>query len=63
MVYPCCLTCQRVQTPLGIAGTPTFSWKLQSDERNQVQTAYRLRAASTAALLETPDLFDSGKVL
>ena len=63
MVFPWDLTCQRVQTPLGVADAPTFSWKLRSEERNQVQTAYRLRAASAEELLDTPDLYDSGKVI
>lgn len=63
MIYPDALTCQRVPNPLGLAGSPTFSWKLTSKDRNQQQTAYRIQAASTGALLDTPDLYDSGKVL
>lgn len=56
------LTCQRVKTPLGIAGIPTFSWRLRSKERNQRQCAYRIQAASAPEKLPAPDLYDSGQV-
>ena len=56
------LRCQRVPQPLALAGTPAFSWKLRSAERNQSQTAYRLQAARSAAGLQTPDLWDTGSV-
>lgn len=62
MIQPYALTCQRVITPLSIAGAPTFSWKLRSQEKCQIQTAYRLRAASAPELLSAPDFYDSGKV-
>ncbi len=63
MITPCALTCQRVRNPMGIAGKPTLSWKLRSDERNQAQSAYRIRCATSDLRLSEPDLYDSGKVL
>ncbi|WGS50629.1 glycoside hydrolase family 78 protein [Paraburkholderia sp. D15] len=50
-------------TPLGIdAATPTFSWVIAADQRDQKQTAYQIRVASSPEKLEKPDLWDSGKV-
>lgn len=60
MITPHSLTCQRVETPMGLAGPPTFSWKLRSKERNQQQTAYQLRFGPTPELLGI--FFDTGKV-
>ena len=62
MIIPYGLTCHRVETPLGIPGKPMFSWKLRSEERNQVQRAYQLRCASVKEGLSHPDIYDSGKV-
>ncbi len=61
MITPYALTCQRVKTPLAISGVPVVSWKLRSAEKNQRQTAYQLRAASSEDGLAQPDLYDSGK--
>lgn len=40
-------------TPVGIDGTPYFSWKISSDRENVRQTAYRVTL---------PGIWDSGKV-
>lgn len=42
-------------------GQPRFNWKLGSDRRNTVQTAYRLQVAAGGGSFESP-LWDSGKV-
>ena len=45
--------------PIGLGDpTPSLSWHLSSGR----QTAYEIRAASSAALLDHADLWDSGKV-
>jgi len=46
------------------APAPRLSWRVESDERGQLQTAYRLRVASTRERLAAgeSDLWDSGKV-
>lgn len=49
--------------PIGLdIAQPRLSWILGSDERNQVQTAYEIKVASTTAALATPDIWDSGKI-
>ncbi len=57
--------CEYLSDPLGIdAAAPRLSWIVQSHERGQKQTAYRVLAASTPKMLATDqgDLWDSGKV-
>src|SRR3954447_2466336 len=45
--------------PIGLGdATPNLSWRLSGGR----QTAYEVRVASSAAQLENPDLWDSGKV-
>ncbi len=57
------LTAEHLAHPVGIGiQKPMLSWKLLSDRPGEVQTAYQVRAASSTELLETPDLWDSGKV-
>jgi alpha-L-rhamnosidase len=59
------LRCEYLVDPLGIdIPQPRLSWMLQSSERGQRQTAYRVIVASSTQLLdaETPDLWDSGQV-
>jgi alpha-L-rhamnosidase len=59
------LTCEHQTNPVGIGDTqPRLSWKLLSDRVGEVQTAYEIRAASTAAALAAgqADLWGSGKV-
>src|SRR3954451_4674763 len=55
-------TTLRVKTqanPIGLGdATPELSWRLSSGR----QTAYEVRVASSAAQLDNPDLWDSGKV-
>ncbi|MBQ8696602.1 MAG: family 78 glycoside hydrolase catalytic domain [Clostridia bacterium] len=49
--------------PLGIDTTrPTFSYILTSEGKNKYQTAYRIRVATSPEGLDTPDMWDSGKV-
>ena len=62
---PARLRCEYRENPLGIDATsPRLSWIVTSGERAQVQTAYRVLAASSESLLagEKGDLWDSGKV-
>ena len=59
------LRCEYMDNPLGIDNSmPQLSWKLQSGQRDQSQTAYRILVASDAAKLKKNigDLWDSGKV-
>ncbi len=49
----------RADNPLGVDDTtPNLGWRVSGG----TQTAYEIRAASSVALLATPDLWDSGKV-
>ena len=60
------LTCEYLIDPQGIdARSPRLSWRLQSEERRQRQTAYQVLVASTPELLQRGhgDLWDSGKVM
>jgi alpha-L-rhamnosidase len=64
-ISPVDLRCEYLSNPLGIDVTkPRLSWKLESGQRGQKQTAYRLLVASSAEKLKknTGDLWDSGKV-
>ncbi len=59
------LTTEHEKNPLGIGVTqPRLSWKIISTRPGEVQTAYQVRAAATAANLaaDKADLWDSGKV-
>ncbi len=59
------LRCESLEAPLGIEDpNPRLSWALTSAVRGERQTAYRVLAASTVALLaaDTGDLWDSGWV-
>lgn len=65
-VQPVDVRCEYLVNPLGIdAPAPRFSWKLHSDERAQIQSAYRICVASSEENLRNnePDLWDSGKVM
>ncbi len=59
------LSVEHQQDPIGIGeAQPRLSWKLLSDRKGEVQSAYEIRAASSAAgLSATPDLWSSGKVV
>lgn len=59
------LKCNYLTNPLGVeAPSPLLSWVLQSDERGQLQTAYRIAAASDPDMLDEGkyNLWDTGKV-
>jgi len=59
------LRCEYLANPLGIGvPQPRLSWTLQSEQRGQRQSAYRILVASSPRLLgnDTGDLWDSGKV-
>ena len=60
------LTCEHLSNPAGIGNQqPRLSWKLRSDRAGEIQTAWQIRAASSAAGLKaaSPDLWDSGKII
>ncbi len=62
---PVALRCEYRSNPLGIDETrPRLSWRVESPERGQKQTAYRILVASAKDLLarESGDLWDSGKI-
>ncbi len=59
------MTCDYRENPLGVdAANPPLSWRLESGERGQKQTAYEVLVASSANLLAKGegDLWDSSKV-
>jgi alpha-L-rhamnosidase len=57
------LRCESLADPLGIGEAhPQLSWTLASSQRGARQSAYQVVVASTAAGLDAPDLWDSGKV-
>ena len=60
------LTCEHVAAPLGIeTAQPRFSWKLDSGENGQFQTAYQIVAADSPEQLtgDKGNLWDSGWVV
>ena len=60
------LRCEYGNNPLGIdSRSPRFSWILMSDERGQMQSAYRILISKSADNLNKNigDKWDSGKVL
>src|SRR5215213_5190226 len=58
-VAPTTLRANTETNPIGLGdATPELSWRLSSGR----QTAYEVRVASSAAQLENPDLWDSGRV-
>jgi len=65
MVNPANLRCEYLSDPVGMdEPRPRFSWVLESSERGEGQTAYRILVARSTAALEKDqgDLWDSGKV-
>ncbi len=65
-LQPAYLRCEYRVNPLGIGETsPRLSWVVESGERGQRQTAYRIIVASSAAQLAEGhgDLWDTGKVV
>src|SRR5260370_29284757 len=64
-VVPANLQCEYRFNPLGIdVAQPRLIWQVQSDERNQTQTAYQILVASSKELLQNNhgDLWDSGGI-
>jgi alpha-L-rhamnosidase len=60
------LTCEHLSNPIGIGNQkPRLSWKLRSDRAGEAQTAWEIRAASSASGFKSasPDLWDSGKII
>jgi hypothetical protein len=58
------LRCEYQKNPLGIdSAKPRFSWSIQSERRNQVQSGFQVLVASSLELLakEQGDIWDSGK--
>lgn len=64
-MVPLGLRCEHAANPVAIdVARPRLSWRLESPERADVQTAYRILAASAPTLLDDDraDLWDSGTV-
>ncbi len=62
---PVALRCEYRSNPLGIdEAQPRLTWRVESGERGQKQTAYQILVASNEKLLRagTGDLWDSGKI-
>ncbi len=62
---PVALRCEYRVNPAGIdEAQPRLTWRVESNERGQKQTAYHILVASSAAALKNNegDLWDSGKV-
>ena len=60
---PVDLKCDFRTDPLAVARPdPMLSWRLDGDRRGLAQQAYRIQAASSVALLDQPDHWDSGWV-
>lgn len=64
-IVPVNLQCEYRFNPLGIDEVqPRLIWQVQSDERNQAQTAYQILVASSKELLQNNhgDFWDSGRI-
>jgi alpha-L-rhamnosidase len=64
-VVPVQLRCDYAENPLGVdSSPPRLFWKLESNERAQLQTSYQILVASSAGALaqDKGDLWDSGRV-
>ncbi|XOV94405.1 MAG: family 78 glycoside hydrolase catalytic domain [Bacteroidota bacterium] len=64
-ILPTDLTCEYLENPTVVdVSQPRLSWinLAQHDERNQYQTAYQVRVATSESELSDPDLWDSEKV-
>ena len=62
---PLALRCEYRVNPLGIdEAQPRLTWRVESGERGQKQTAYQILVASSASALKKNhgDLWDSGKI-
>ena len=57
------LRCDYAHNPLGLGTTaPRLFWKLESEREGARQVAYRIAVASAPENLETPDLWNPGRV-
>lgn len=64
-IQPATLRCEYTVNPVGVdSPRPQLGWELESAERDQRQTAYRILVASTPAALaaDRGDVWDSGRV-
>jgi alpha-L-rhamnosidase len=62
---PTHLRCEYLDNPTGIdATTPRLSWRVESSERGELQSAYQIWVASSPEKLAAgqPDVWDSGKI-
>jgi alpha-L-rhamnosidase len=60
---PVSLRCEYLFSPLGLDEPhPRLTWRFESPERGEKQTAYQIVVASAPDKLDSPDLWDSGKV-
>jgi hypothetical protein len=60
------LRCEYKKDPIGIdIPKPKFSWELQSDQKNILQSAFRVLIADDPALLQknTGNIWDSKKII
>lgn len=62
-VVPLDLRCEGIRQALAVSAAPRFSWRVESAERGQSQTASQILVASKAEILagDRGDLWDSGK--
>jgi len=66
ILHPFDLRCEMLCNPMGVdVLQPRLSWKLNSQQRDQFQSAYRILVASDPETLaqDHGDLWDSGKIL
>src|SRR5690349_14618079 len=57
------LRCEYLSSPLGLDERhPRLTWRVESSERGEKQTAYQIIVASDPSKFDSPDLWDSGKV-
>lgn len=60
----CDLKSEYQTNPIGIDVAPRFSWRLESDKRGVLQTAYQVMVSSSLEKLQSDigDIWDSGKI-
>jgi len=57
------LRCEYLASPLGLDELhPRLSWRIESSERGEKQTAYEILVVSELGKIDSPDLWDSEKV-